>query len=205
MENVIKSATKVWNTTHLIQSGPKSPVSWTESRISLLPLFIPLSFNSIQFSSDSFIGISLSFYFSVLTTHLNTDDLTGINGIQIQPLFSLSNKCLGGRWSQCPWRVTRQKKKQEFIATLFYSGTVCNHKFFISSILQRMVCLHKYIRQGTSISFNSQFVSAQQMPMADLIGLFNMQLRRHNARCREQRRSDWTLRTADALFLSHAP
>ncbi len=89
-------------------------------------------------------------------------------------------------------------KKQEFIATLFCSGTVCNHKFFISRILQRMVCLHKYIRQGTSISFNSQFVSAQQMPMADLIGLFNMQLRRHNARCREQRRSDWTLRTADA-------
>ncbi len=96
-------------------------------------------------------------------------------------------------------------KNQEFIATLFCSGTVCNHKFFISRILQRMVCLHKYIRQGTSISFNSQFVSAQQMPMADLIGLFNMQLRRHNARCREQRRSDWTLRTADALFLSHAP
>ncbi len=68
-----KSATKV----------SKSPVSWTESRISLSTLFIPLSF-------------SLSFYFSVLSAHLNTDDLTGINGIQIQPLFSLSNKCLVG-------------------------------------------------------------------------------------------------------------
>lgn len=81
-------------------------------------------------------------------------------------------------------------QKREFIATLFCSGTVCNHKFFISRILQRMVCLHKYIRQRTSISFNSQFVSAQQMPMADLIGLFNMQRRRHNAEVRARRRWD---------------
>lgn len=80
---VIKSAIKVWYITYLIHSAPKSPVSSTERRI-LLPLFIPLS-------------LSLSFYFPVLSTHLNTDDLTAINRIQIQPLFSLSNKCLSGR------------------------------------------------------------------------------------------------------------
>lgn len=46
---VIKSAIKVWYITYLIQSDPKSPVSWTERRASLLPLFIPLSFSLLLF------------------------------------------------------------------------------------------------------------------------------------------------------------